>query len=90
MKPNRILAIWGYIWLEIETDITNMFIQSLLMPIFLTCAGKRQMMNGYKVLVLPFDEIQNLPSFTMKVERTFSQLSAYLRTWSLVKRYITT
>lgn len=90
LKPNGILAIWGYGWLEIETEITNMIIQDLLMPISSYWAeGNRQVMNGYRDVAMPFDEIQNPPNFMMKMEWNLNQLSAYLRTWSAVKRYIT-
>jgi hypothetical protein len=51
--------------------------------------GNRQVMNGYRDLKLPFDPIQNIPSFSIQVEWSLEQLSAYLRTWSAVKRYST-
>lgn len=90
LKPNGILAIWSYGLFEIEPEIDKIIFEELLKPIDRFWAeGNRQVMNGYKDVVLPFDEIQNTPKFTMKIEWNLNQLSAYLRTWSAVKRYIT-
>lgn len=90
LKPNGILAIWSYGLFEIEPEIDKIIFEELLKPIDPFWAeGNRQVMNGYKDIVLPFDEIQNAPKFTMKIEWNLIQLSAYLRTWSAVKRYST-
>lgn len=90
LKPNGILAIWSYGLFEIESEIDKAILEELLKPIDPFWAeGNRQVMNGYRDLVLPFDEIQNKPSFVMKIEWNLSQLLAYLRTWSAVKRYMT-
>jgi hypothetical protein len=37
--------------------------------------------------MLPFEEIET-PSFSMRMTWTLDQLSAYLRTWSAVKRHV--
>lgn len=89
LKPNGILAVWTYGLFEIKPDIDNIIFEELLTPIDPFWAqGNRQVMNGYKDLILPFDEIQNTPKFMMNIEWNLKQLSAYLRTWSAVKRYI--
>ena len=90
LKPNGVLAVWGYSLLEIEPEINNIIKEDLLKPIDSFWAeGNRQVMNGYRDLILPFDEIQNTPNFVMKIEWNLNQLLAYLRTWSAVKKYIT-
>src|SRR5262249_5671769 len=77
-------------WLEIEPEIDDIITKKLLEPIDpFWASGNRQVMNGYRDVSLPFGEIPDLPPFSMKIEWNVSQLSAYLRTWSAVKRYIT-
>ena len=90
LKPDGILAIWTYGLLEIEPEIDKTITENLLKPIDSFWAeGNRQVMNGYRDLIMPFEEIQNKPNFVMKIEWNLNQLLAYLRTWSAVKRYIT-
>jgi ubiquinone/menaquinone biosynthesis C-methylase UbiE len=90
LKPQGILAIWGYSFLGIEPAIDEMTNKVLLKPIRPFWAeGNRQVMNGYPNLTLPFDEIRNPPTFTIQIEWTLQQFLAYVRTWSAVKRYMT-
>lgn len=90
LKPNGVLAVWTYGMFEIEHDIDKIIFEELLNPIDRFWAeGNRQVMNGYKDLVLPFDEIQNTSKFKIQIEWNLNQLLAYLGTWSAVKRYIT-
>ena len=87
LKPKGILAIWSYGFFAIEPEIDQAIAKELLEPIDqFWASGNRQVMNGYRDLSLPFEEIHT-PGFSMKVEWTLKQLSAYLRTWSAVKRY---
>jgi len=89
LKPNGILAIWSYGLFEIEPEIDKIIFEELLQPIDKFWAeGNRQVMNGYRDIIMPFDEIQNTPTFQMKIEWHLNQLLDYLRTWSAVKRYI--
>jgi len=89
LKPTGILAIWGYAFFHIEPEIDYLIAGNFLEPIDRFWAeGNRQVMAGYRDLVLPFDEIHNPPNFIMHVEWTLGQLLAYLRTWSAVKRYL--
>ncbi|MEP7136034.1 MAG: class I SAM-dependent methyltransferase [Chloroflexota bacterium] len=88
LKPQGILAIWSYGFFTIETEIDALIDHELLKPIDPFWAdGNRQIFNGYRDLALPFDEIHETPKFFMQVEWTLGQLSAYLRTWSAVKRF---
>jgi ubiquinone/menaquinone biosynthesis C-methylase UbiE len=90
LKPKGILAIWSYGFFTIESEIDDMIAKELLEPIDpFWASGNRQVMNGYRDLILPLEKISNLPSFSMQVEWNLEQLSAYLRTWSAVKRYST-
>ena len=88
LKTKGILAVWGYGFFDIEPEIDDTITNVLLEPIDRFWAeGNRQLMTGYRDLVLPFNEIRNPPTFTMQIEWTLQQLLAYLRTWSAVKRY---
>lgn len=88
LKPDGVLAIWSYGFLEIDTEIDLMISMELLEPIQrFWASGNQQIMNGYRDLTLPFEEIRNTPSFVLQLEWDLGQLSAYLRTWSAVKRY---
>ena len=88
LKPKGVLAVWGYGFLEIESDIDEIIAKNLLEPIDrFWASGNRQVMNGYRDLVLPFDEINIREKFSMKVEWTLQQLLEYLRIWSAVQRY---
>ena len=89
IKPNGILAIWGYAHFEIEPTIDQIIVKEFLEPIDqFWASGNRLVMNGYRDLAIPFKEIHNTPPFKIQVEWTLTQLSAYLRTWSAVKRFI--
>jgi ubiquinone/menaquinone biosynthesis C-methylase UbiE len=88
LKPKGILAVWGYGFFRIEPEIDNTIARVLFERIDRFWAeGNRQLMTGYRDLVLPFEEVRNPPAFAMQVEWTLGQLLAYLRTWSAVKRY---
>lgn len=88
LKPRGILAVWTYGLFEIEPEIDQVIAKELLEPIDrFWASGNRQVMNGYRDLRLPFDEIRNPPTFSIKVEWNLAQFLAYVRTWSAVKRY---
>jgi SAM-dependent methyltransferase len=89
LKPGGVLAVWGYGFFEIEPGIDAMIAKDLLEPIDrYWAAGNRLIMDGYRTLRLPLEEIAAPPAFTMQVEWNLEQLLSYLRTWSAVKRYI--
>lgn len=89
LKPAGVFAIWAYGFFEIEPEIDKIIFEELLKPIDIFWAeGNRQVMNGYKDLVMPFVEIHTNPSFNIHLEWDRNQLLAYLGTWSAVKRYL--
>jgi len=88
LKRGGILAVWSYGYFEIEPAIDQIISRELLESIDPFWAnGNRQVMNGYRDLALPFEEIRNTPSFAIQVEWTLRQLFNYIRTWSAVKRF---
>ena len=89
LKPNGILAIFGYGFVEIEPDIDKVIYENLLAPIDRFWAkGNRSLMSGYRDVSLPFYEIAVQQDFALKVAWNLQQLSDYLRTWSAVKLFI--
>lgn len=89
LKPGGILAIWGYSFFQISDEIDPVIQEGLLDPLDpFWASGNRQVMNGYRDLVLPFEELRDIPLFTIRVEWTVDQLLAYCQTWSAVKRYL--
>lgn len=90
LKPNGVLAVWGYGFLCITPEIDAAIARALLKPIDRFWAdGNRLVMAGYRDLVLPFTVITKVPALAMQVEWSLAQLLAYFRTWSAVKRYAT-
>jgi len=88
LKPNGVFAIWSYNFFTIEPKIDRVVTKEFHEPIDPFWAdGNRQVMNEYRDLALPFEEILNIPPFTIQLEWTLLQLFAYLRTWSAVKRF---
>lgn len=90
LKRGGVLAVWTYGLTEVDPEIDAVISDDLLKPIDSFWAeGNRQVMNGYRDLVMPFVEIENKPSFAVKMAWDLNQLCAYFRTWSAVKRYMT-
>jgi SAM-dependent methyltransferase len=88
LKPNGILAIFGYGFFEISPEIDTIIYENLLLPIDRFWAkGNRLLISGYKDVSMPFNEIIVPQNFTMQVEWTLQQLLEYLRTWSAVKLF---
>jgi SAM-dependent methyltransferase len=88
LKPKGVFAVWTYGLFEIEPEVDRIIARDLLEPIDrFWASGNRQVMNGYRDLLLPFEEIRDLPAFAIKLEWNREQFLAYARTWSAVKRY---
>jgi len=90
LKPNGILAVWAYRFLEIEPAVDKAILNDLLVPIDSFWAeGNRLVADGYQSIVLPFEEVRVTQNFSIQVDWNLKQLLDYFRTWSAVKRYIT-
>jgi ubiquinone/menaquinone biosynthesis C-methylase UbiE len=90
LRLGGVLAVWSYSYFHIEPDIDAVIRTELLEPIDrFWASGNRQVLLGYPDIRLPFTPIKNIPAFSTLVEWTMEQLTAYVRTWSAVKRHIT-
>ncbi len=88
LKPGGILAVVGYGFMEVNPEIDDMIGKRLLNPIDDYWApGNRLIMDAYRHLPFPFQALEKLPAFSIKVQWHMKQLLDYLRTWSAVKRY---
>ena len=88
LKPGGVLAVWAYGFFTVEPGIDRLIAAELYEPIDPFWAeGNRQMFHGYRDVAFPFEELRDLPAFRMKMEWDLEQLTAFLRTWSAVKRY---
>jgi ubiquinone/menaquinone biosynthesis C-methylase UbiE len=88
LKPGGVLAIWGYGTMTITPEVDQVLAGELLAPIdHFWSEGNRQVMNGYRDLSLPFEEIRDPPELSVRVEWDLAQLLAFMRTWSAVKRF---
>lgn len=88
LKPKGILAIWAYGFFSVDPEIDIFIENELFKPIDPFWAeGNRQMFRGYSDVLFPFDEVSDLPTLSMKMDWDLKQLTAFLQTWSAVKRY---
>ncbi|HEU0294040.1 MAG TPA: class I SAM-dependent methyltransferase [Anaerolineales bacterium] len=87
LKPGGVLAVWTYGYFKIDPELDDVIRRKLLEPIDpFWASGNRQVLNGYRDLSFPFEEIDT-PNFVLRMEWNLEQLFAYMRTWSAVKRY---
>ncbi|MCE1252559.1 MAG: class I SAM-dependent methyltransferase [Anaerolineae bacterium] len=88
LNPGGFLAVWGYDFFKIDSNIDVLFDACLLKKIDpFWSAGNRILQAAYRPIPFPFDEISNLPVFEISLDWNLTQLLAYLSTWSAVKRY---
>jgi SAM-dependent methyltransferase len=88
LKPEGVLAIFGYSSLEAEPQIDRILaanLYPLIEPYW--SSGNRLLMNNYGGVILPFPEIPIPRNFKIEMTWDLSHFLGYLSTWSAVKRY---
>lgn len=88
LKPEGILAVIAYSFLNIQTDIDallNEFYHRVIGPYW--PAERRYIDEGYASVPFPF-EVIHPPAFEMSREWSLDELGGYLRTWSATQHYI--
>ena len=88
LKPEGILAIWGYTGKNIHHDLDPVLddiINKHLMPYY--SQSIKMAFNGYKELEFPFEKIQT-PAFSTHAEYEFNDLLNYILSWSSTQSYI--
>jgi len=88
LKPQGVLAVWGYNLLQIAPDIDNVinrFYEEIFGPYW--PPERRVIEKGYAHLAFPFAEMDP-PQFRMEAYWSLERLLGYLRTWSATQRFI--
>ncbi len=88
LKPDGILAIWGYALLRINPEIDEIidhFYTQIIGPFW--DEERKHIDKFYQSIPLPFQEIPVKRAFSMQFDWTLSHLEGYLNTWSAVKNY---
>jgi SAM-dependent methyltransferase len=88
LKPDGVLAIFGYSSLEVDPQIDRI-LASDLYPLIdpFWASGNRLLMKNYGGVILPFPEIPIHRNFKIEMKWDLLHFLGYLSTWSAVKRY---
>jgi ubiquinone/menaquinone biosynthesis C-methylase UbiE len=88
LKPNGLLAVWGYANLQIDPHIDvrfNYFYENVVGPYWDN--ARRLVEQEYKTISFPFAEISS-PKFEIQVEWDLNQFAGYLTSWSATQKFI--
>ncbi|MEO0472692.1 MAG: class I SAM-dependent methyltransferase [Bacteroidota bacterium] len=88
LKPEGILAVWGYQLLRINPDLDpclQHFYTQVVGPYW--PQQRKHIDNAYADIPFPFPVLE-VPTFSIDVDWDLAQLCGYLRTWSSVKAYV--
>ena len=89
LKPNGIIAIWGYGLLRIDPKIDlliDTFYQNTIGPYW--DEERRHIDHAYSTIPFDFEEIKTYTQFNIKAKWTLKQLEGYLNSWSSVQNYL--
>lgn len=88
VKPSSVIAIWGYSYCKVDTQVDAIVAAQLLKPIEPYWAeGNRVIMEKYRTIYFPFSEVR-WPGFSARYAWTRAAFVNYMRTWSAYKRYV--
>ena len=89
LKPNGVLAAWGYGINKVEGDAVNELVQDFYANVVgpYWPPSRKMIEEGYRTIPFPFTEITP-PEFRMEVRWTMEQLLGYFSTWSATNRFI--
>lgn len=89
LKPNGMLAAWGYGINVVEGDVVNQLVQDFYANVVgpYWPPSRKLIEDGYRSIPFPFTEITP-PEFRMEARWTMEQLLGYFSTWSATTRYI--
>lgn len=89
LKPEGIIAIWGYDLIQIDADsdaIIRDFYTRIVGPYW--DAERKFIDDRYKTILFDFEEISLKEIYEIKLQWTLDQLEGYLHSWSAVKNYM--
>ena len=87
-RPGALLAVYGYNWFYLSTQLDPLVDRWLLRPIepyWLSNLGL--LWHGYRTIDFPFEEVTE-PRLAMYLSWNLDQLLSYYRTWSATRRKI--
>lgn len=87
-KPGACLAIWGYSFLTVNTEIDTRFLyyyNNIVGPYW--DSARKHIEEEYSTLHFPFEKIET-EHFSLEVEWSFEQFIGYLRSWSATQKFI--
>lgn len=89
LKPNGVIALFGYGLVQVEGEIgetIKKFYWNVTKPYW--DPERNHIVEEYKTIPFPFEEIEEVPNFDIKKEMTLDELVGYISTWSAVQHYI--
>ena len=88
LKPDGVLAIWGYGLLQTEPQIQK-YIESFYAHTLSTYwdIERRHIDDHYSRIPFPFPEVSAPPVFEIRTSWSLSQLEGYFNSWSAVQNY---
>ncbi len=88
LRPNGLLALISYSFSEVSPEIDAVFVRyysEVVGPYW--PAERSHVVARYADIDLPFDELDAVPPFVMRLSWTLEEYAGYLGTWSAAKRY---
>lgn len=88
LKPNGIIAVWGYAILRISKDIDQHFMHfynNIVGPYW--DDARKLVEDEYASITFPFDELPS-KEFEIVVEWNADQFAGYLTSWSATQKFI--
>ena len=89
LKPNGVIALFGYGLVQVDGEVGEIikrFYWNVTKPYW--DVERNHIVEEYKTIPFPFQEIEEVPNFDIKQDMTLDQLVGYISTWSAVQHYI--
>jgi ubiquinone/menaquinone biosynthesis C-methylase UbiE len=87
LKPNGILAVWGYGLIETSGSLNNILKEFYASLKDYWDSERKHIDDHYSKIPFPFKQIST-PSFAIEVTWDYEHLLGYLSTWSALKQYV--
>ncbi len=86
-RPGGILAVYAYTLFKISPDLDRIIKAGIFDPIEDYWPPERKIIDDeYRTIPFPFEEVDP-PEFSIAMDWSFSDLQAYLGTWSAVRNF---
>ncbi len=88
LKPNGIIALFGYGLVNVDGEVGEIiksFYWNITKPYW--DSERDHIVQEYKTIPFPFEEIKDAPNFDIKKEMSLEELTGYIGTWSAVQHF---